>query len=198
MIIGVGAIVCRCDCKNYFCPNFPKLARKVVVRLLPTNFLPQRSGRPVLVWPQGPSFVFFCRRWAPTFEVKQRWTPFLHRCSGSLPRNLGILPKFSGILPGFSTKQIFWGWAFTPCTPTSYTTGNDHVTNQMSMQRNHVKYFDWVYTRLMKIIISYGLTARSPTSSALHVWGFGYAQVWWRFDWQVATVRENSRNYAQN
>jgi len=26
-----------------FCPKFPKLARKVYVRLLPTNFLPQKS-----------------------------------------------------------------------------------------------------------------------------------------------------------
>jgi len=31
-----------------FCPNFPKLAQKVAGRLLPTNFLPQRSWRPFL------------------------------------------------------------------------------------------------------------------------------------------------------
>ena len=34
-----------------FCPNFPKLTRKLFVRLLPTNFLPQRAWKPFVdVW----------------------------------------------------------------------------------------------------------------------------------------------------
>jgi len=41
------------------------------------------------------AFMFFCKRWAPFFEVKQHWAPFL--------------PRFSGIFPGLSTNQNFWG-----------------------------------------------------------------------------------------
>jgi len=43
------------DAKN-FCPNFPKLPRKVFVRLLSTNFLPQRLWRRFLVWPSNKGF----------------------------------------------------------------------------------------------------------------------------------------------
>jgi len=54
------------DAKD-FCPNFPKLAQKVVVRLLPTNFLPQRSWTEDLfwcdLWKRLP--LVFCKRWAP-------------------------------------------------------------------------------------------------------------------------------------
>ena len=45
--IGVGASKFLGD----FCLNFPKLPRKVVLRLLPSKFLPQRSWRSFLVWP---------------------------------------------------------------------------------------------------------------------------------------------------
>jgi len=43
-----------------FCPNFIKCAQKVVVQLLPTNFLPQRSWRPFfgMTSKQRFSFVF--------------------------------------------------------------------------------------------------------------------------------------------
>jgi len=120
-----------------FCPNFPKLAQKVVVQLLPTVFV---------VWPpKNDLHLFFCKPWAPFLEVKQRWAPFLLRFSGISPRYLrilfgfsGILPKFSEILPkfseilpgfseilpGFSTHQNSWGCACTSCTPASYTTDN--------------------------------------------------------------------------
>jgi len=52
--------------------------------------------------------------WAPFFEVKQRWEPFL--------------PRFSGIVPGFLTNQNFWGCTWNPCTPASYTTDNSSCT----------------------------------------------------------------------
>jgi len=52
--------------------------------------------------------VFFCKRQAPFFEIKQRCAPFLHRFSV-------IFPRFSRILPGFSTN------------PASYTTGHTRV-----------------------------------------------------------------------
>jgi len=66
--------------------------------------------------------LFFCKRWAPIFEVKQRCAPFLPGFSGILTRCLGILPKFSGIFPGFLTNQSFWVCACIPCTPASCTT----------------------------------------------------------------------------
>jgi len=44
--------------------------------------------------------VFFCKRWAPFYEMKQSWTPFL-------PGFSKILRRFSRILPGFSTNQNF-------------------------------------------------------------------------------------------
>jgi len=40
-VIGVGAG--KFWGAKDFCPNFPKLSRKVFMRLLPTNFLPQRT-----------------------------------------------------------------------------------------------------------------------------------------------------------
>jgi len=81
----------------------PNLPEKFFVRLLPTNFLPQRSWRPFLVRPPKKGFhVFFCKR----------WSPFLH----------GI----SGLVPVFLTNQNFWGCS---CTPTSYTTITSDVTN---------------------------------------------------------------------
>jgi len=73
-----------------FCPNFPKLARKVV-RLLTKNFLPQRLLRSFSVWtPKNGLNLFFCKRWAPFFEVKQRWAPVLSGFSGILRRYSGI------------------------------------------------------------------------------------------------------------
>ena len=87
-----------------FCPNLPKLARKVFMWLLPTDFLPQRSWRPCFgVTSKKGLHVFFCKCWPPFlyFEVKQRWAPFL----SGFPR---IFPRFSGIFPGISTNQNFW------------------------------------------------------------------------------------------
>jgi len=75
--------------------------------------------------------VFFCKRWAPFFQlqtlgatIKQRWAPFL-------PGLLEILPRFLGILPGFSTNQNFWGCA---CTRASYTTGDKQFISQCICQ----------------------------------------------------------------
>jgi len=47
-----------------FCPNFPNLAEKVAVQLLPPVFA---------VWPpKNGLHLFFYKSWAPFFEVKQR------------------------------------------------------------------------------------------------------------------------------
>jgi len=50
----------------------PNLREKYYVRLLPKNFLPQRSWSPFCVFLQG---------WAPYVQIKQRWTPFSPRFS---------------------------------------------------------------------------------------------------------------------
>jgi len=84
-----------------FCQNLPKLARKVFVRLLPTNFLPQGLRRTFVAWrPKNGFVVIFCKRLAP------------------------FLPRFSGILPGFSTNQNLG----VRLHPASYTT--DPVANR--------------------------------------------------------------------
>jgi len=97
-----------------FCPNFPKLVKKVVVHILPTVFWCDLQK-----W----SSLVFLQTLGTIFEVKQCWAPFLPRFAGILPRYLGTLLGFSGILPKFSTNQNFWGCACTPFTPVSYTTG---------------------------------------------------------------------------
>jgi len=45
--------------------------------------------------------VFFFKRWAPFFEVKQRCVPFLPEFSRIFPGLSGILPKFSEVCPNF-------------------------------------------------------------------------------------------------
>ena len=109
-----------CGAKN-FCPNFPKLSRKVVLWILPENFLSQR-WRPFLVWPPERYSFVFLQMLGDIFEVKQRWGPFFPRYSRILPRYFrilprfsGISPKFSGIFPGLLTNQNFCGCACTPC-----------------------------------------------------------------------------------
>ena len=99
-----SSLLChRCSSRQIFwgakdiCPNFPKLARKVFVRLLPTNFLSERPWRPFLMWPPIKGlYLFFCKRWKPFFEVKQRLAPFFH----------GFCPDFQGYCPDF--------WRFCP------------------------------------------------------------------------------------
>jgi len=67
----------------------PNLPEKLFVQLLPAIFPPQRSSRPFFgVTSKKGLHVFFCKPWAPFFEVKQRLVPFL-------PGFLGILPRFS-------------------------------------------------------------------------------------------------------
>jgi len=58
--------------------------------------------------------VFFCKRWAPFFKVKQRWAPFL-------PGLSVIFIGFLEILPRFQQIKTF-GVRFPLCTPTYYTT----------------------------------------------------------------------------
>jgi len=78
--------------------------------------------------------MFFCRLWAPVFEVKQRWAPFF-------PGFVGNLYRFSDMLAGFfrnfahifrNFAQIFRDfsrifdksklWTPATCTPAPCTT----------------------------------------------------------------------------
>jgi len=56
--------------------------------------------------------------WAPLFQIKARWVPFLLVFSGILQKFLQILPRFPRILPGFSPNQKTW----VHLHPASYTT----------------------------------------------------------------------------
>ena len=91
--IGVGSGEFGCE---GFLSVIPKLAQKVIVRLLPTNFLLQISWRSFLVWPRKKGLrVFFC---------------FLQTLGAIFARIFRVLPRFS-------TNQNFSGCAFTTCTP---------------------------------------------------------------------------------
>jgi len=99
-----------------FCPNFPKLARKIVA---PLNLCEYFLMKPKV-------FMRFCTRWAPFCpafsETLPRFQGILRRFqrfSRIFPRFPQIFPRFWGILPGFSSNQNFWGCT---CTPASYTT----------------------------------------------------------------------------
>ena len=95
-----------------FCPNFPKLARNVLCAFCPQIF-PHKDH--LNLFGVTSKKGLFCKRWAPFFEGKQRWVPFL-------PRFSGIPPEFSEVLPKFSTNQHFWGCA---CNPASFTTATE-------------------------------------------------------------------------
>jgi len=89
-----------------FCPDFPRLSRKVFCETFADKFSPTKIGKTFfgVTFKKGLN-VFFCKPWAPFFEVKQRWEP--------------LLRESSGILPRFSADQNFWGRA---CIPTCNTT----------------------------------------------------------------------------
>ena len=83
-----------------FCPNFPKLARKVLgdfaYKSFPSKIMKTYFG----MTSKSGLLVFFCKRWAPFYEIKQRWAPFL-------PGFSEILPRFSRIVREISTNQNF-------------------------------------------------------------------------------------------
>jgi len=88
-----------------FCPNLPKLAWKVFVQLLPTNFLPQSSWRP-LFWCNHQNKVFMC------FYANLGAMFWSQTTLGAI--FTGIL----GLLPRFSFGRALWN----PYAPTPNTT----------------------------------------------------------------------------
>ena len=122
--VGAGKIL---GCEG-FCPNFPKLPRKVSVQLLPTNILPQRSLTPFLVW--LPKKVFMC-------SSANLGRHFLK--SSNVERHFP--PDFQGFCPD-STNQNFWG-----CACTLWTSNNTAFHN--SIIGNFVVYQDRLETNLL-------------------------------------------------
>jgi len=134
-----------------FCPNFPKLARKVfcanfAYTFFPTKIMTTFSG----VTSKKMVFMCFSANVVRNFLKSNNAGCHLAGFSGTLPRFSGIFPGFSGIFPGFSgifprfleilpgflTNQYFWGCACTPCTPVSYTTMLQDVGNSIRYSRN--------------------------------------------------------------
>ena len=62
--------------------------------------------------------MFFCKLWAPFFEVKQRWTPFLPVLGGFYPDFQTFCQNFPGICPHFQQIKTFVGALATPAPPT--------------------------------------------------------------------------------
>ena len=111
-----------------FCPNFPKLARKnfgpSAVHCMRTEFR-MSSKKTTSSCYFGGHFLkskHVGRRFCLYFSLP-RFSGILRRFSQILPRLSLILPGFSEIFPGFLPNQDFWGFACTPFTPASYTTG---------------------------------------------------------------------------
>jgi len=78
-----------------FLPEFPQIPRKVIVQLLPTNFL-QDISRPLFgVTSKKDLHVFFCKSWAS----------FLHGFSGILRRFLAI-KTFGGELADLGSNEL--------------------------------------------------------------------------------------------
>jgi len=115
-----------------FARIFPNMPEKL--KVVPTTFAYKFSFTKIMktfLWCdlcKNGLHLFFCKRWAPFFEVKQGWAPVLLGFSGILPRCLGILSGFSGIWPGFSRNQNFSGCACTP-SPTPLIIETRYLTS---------------------------------------------------------------------
>ena len=97
--IGVGAGKFL-GVRKIFARIFPNLPERFWATLL-TNFFPKDHEDLFFGMTSKKGLhVFFCKRWAPFYEIKQGWAPFL-------PGFSEILPRFSRILPGFSINQNF-------------------------------------------------------------------------------------------
>jgi len=95
------------------CPNFPKLARKLLGQLLCV------AWRPNFGWPTKNVFMWL---WAPFSQIEARWAPFVHFW--------GVCPDFQGFCKGFHRFcpdfpwfcRIFTKSKLLGVTPASYTT----------------------------------------------------------------------------
>jgi len=103
----------------------PNLPVKFFVRLLPTNFRPQRSWRHFFdVTSENCPQMFFCKDWGPVFEVKQSWAPFLPGCSQIFMHWAQNFRDFAHIFQDFAQifdkPYLFWS---APASPPPTTLG---------------------------------------------------------------------------
>ena len=96
-----------------FCPNFPKLARKVFCATFAYKFSPTKIMKTFFRCDlrKLSSYVFLQRlggSFLKSNKVGRHFYPDGPKFSGIGPRISGILPIFSRILPGFSTNHIFF------------------------------------------------------------------------------------------
>jgi len=76
--------------------------------------------------------VFFCKRWAPLFQIKQGWPAFL---PGFLPDFQRFCPDFQGFCPDFYTSKLLG----VRLHPASYTTGRSYAY--------YLMHFIWVVAK---------------------------------------------------
>jgi len=140
-----------------FCLNFLQTCPKRFCALFPTTVSHKDREHFFLSWPPKKSLhLFFCKRWAPFFAVKQRWVPFLLGFSEILPRYLEILPVFfQGFCPyyqGFCPAQIFRDFSRIfnkskrlgcACNPASYAKIN---------LINTITIFQHILTAVLKVV----------------------------------------------
>jgi len=85
-------------------PGFPQTSRNDFYAIFDYKFSPTKIIKTFFgVTPKKGLHVFYCKPWAPFFEVKQRSAPFLR--------------GFSGMLPSFQQMKTFGG-ALAPPPPT--------------------------------------------------------------------------------
>ena len=90
-----------------FCLNYTKLARKAFVRLLPTNFLPQRKGRPVFGVTSKKDHCVFLQMFGAIFA----------RIVKDLTQIFRGFAQIFRVFPKFSTNQNFGGCVCAPALP---------------------------------------------------------------------------------
>jgi len=90
---------------NDFYLNFPKLPRNDYYAIFDYKFSPTKIMTTFFGVTSKKRHVFFCKPWAPFFEVKQRSAPFLR--------------GFSGMLPSFQQIKTFGG-ALALCRPNTF------------------------------------------------------------------------------
>jgi len=122
-------------CKG-FCPNFPKLARKVFCATFACKFSPTKVMK-TSFWCNLQKMVFMC------------FYPNLGR-HFLKPNNVGrhFHPDFLFVklLTRFSANQNFWGCAFNPCIPiTSTAAFHDSIIG------NFMVYQDQLETNLLRL-----------------------------------------------
>ena len=121
-----------------FCPNFPKLAWKVFLGLLPIHFVPQRTRRLFLLLP--PKKVFMC------FSENVRRHFFKSNTLGGICARIfrdfaHIFKDFSRILRDFWQIRIFGNALAPPALPPSISLirkRNLHKTHEITENSQRV------------------------------------------------------------